>query len=147
MLVETEAGRILKQEWRKAAVAGNEASVTRLLEAGQDVDAKDRYGQTALMLAATHGHDDVVRVLLAHGAETNVTAKFGLSALMLAVVNRHVGIARQLVDAGSDVSLEGSGAPGFAGKTALELAEHAGLTEITQYIAAARQYRSRTPRV
>lgn len=128
----------MKPEWREAAVAGNESSVMRLLAAGQDVDAKDRYGQTALMLAATHGHDGVVRILLAHDAETNVTAKFGLSALMLAVINRHADIARRLVDAGSDISLEGSGAPGFAGKTALELAQQAGLTDLARYIAAIR---------
>jgi ankyrin repeat protein len=127
----------VKQELCDAAAAGDETSVARLLTAGADVDAKDRYGQTALMLAATHGHDGVVGILLAHGADTDVTAKYGLSALMLAVVNRHAKTARQLVDAGSELSLKGSGAPGFAGKTALDLAEHAGMTEIAEYISAA----------
>lgn len=127
----------MKQELCDAAVAGDETSVARLLTAGADVDAKDRYGQTALMLAATHGHDGVVGILLAHGADTDVTAKYGLSALMLAVVNRHAKTVRQLVDAGSELSLKGSGAPGFAGKTALDLAEHAGMTEIAEYISAA----------
>lgn len=127
----------MKQEWRDAILAGDETNITRLLAAGGDVDAKDRYGQTALMLAAVHGHSDTVRILVTHGADTNVTAKFGLSALMLAVVNGHADIARQLVDAGTDLSLKGSGAPGFAGKTALELAEHAELTELAAYIAAA----------
>ncbi len=127
----------MKQEWRDSILAGDEVNLMRLLAADEDVDAKDRYGQTALMLAATHGHSAIVRVLLAHGADTDVTAKFGLSALMLAVVNRHADIARQLVDAGTDLSLKGSGAPGFAGKTALELAEHAELKELAAYIAAA----------
>ena len=127
----------MKQEWRDAAVAGDETSITRLLTADEDVDAKDRYGQTALMIAATHGHDGVVRILLAHDADTDLTAKYGLSALMLAVVNRHAGIVRQLVEAGSDLSIKGSGAPGFAGKTALDLAEHANFTEIAAYISDA----------
>lgn len=127
----------MKQEWHDAAVAGDETSITRLLTAGEDVDAKDRHGQTALMLAATYGHDGVVGILLAHGANTDVTAKYGLSALMLAVVNQYAKIARQLVDAGSELSLKGSGAPGFAGKTALDLAEHAGMTEIAKHISAA----------
>ena len=127
----------MRQEWRDAALAGDEASVMRLLAAGADVDAKDGYGQTALMLAATHGNDGVVRVLLAQGADTDITAKYGLSALMLAVINRHVNSARQLVDAGADLSSTGSGAPGFAGKTALDLAQHGGLTELAAYIAAA----------
>lgn len=128
----------MNQEWHDAVVAGDETSITRLLTAGEDVDAKDRYGQTALMLAATHGHGGIIRILVARGADTNVTAKFGLSALMLAVVNGHADIARQLVDAGSDLSLKGTGAPGFAGKTALDLAEHANLTELAEYISAAR---------
>jgi uncharacterized protein len=128
----------VNQEWRDAILAGDEASLTRLLAVGEDINAMDRYGQTALMLAAMHGHNGIVRILLTHGADTDAAAKFGLSALMLAVINRHADIARQLVDAGSDLSLKGTGAPGFAGKTALDLAEHANLTELAEYISAAR---------
>lgn len=127
----------MKQEWRDSILAGDETSIMQLLAAGEDVDAKDRHGQTALMLAATHGHSGIVRILLVHGADTDVTAKFGLSALMLAVVNRHVDIARQLVDAGSDLSLKGAGAPGFTGKTALDMAEQSNLTELAEYISTA----------
>ena len=41
---------------------------------------------------------------------------------MLAVINGHVEIARRLVGAGADRTCRGSGAPGFAGKTAHDLA-------------------------
>lgn len=127
----------MNQEWRDAILAGDETNIMRLLAAGTDIDAKDRYGQTALMLAAMHGRDGVVGILLAQGVDLDVTAKFGLSALMLAVINRHADSARRLVDAGANLSLTGSGAPGFAGKTALDLAEHGGLSELVAYIAAA----------
>ena len=56
---------------------------------------------------------------------------------MLAVINRHPDIARQLVDAGADLSTQGSGAPGFADKTAQDLATDAGLGELATYIADA----------
>lgn len=91
------------------------------------------------MLAATHGRDDVLRLLLNNGADMDVTAKYGLSALMLAVINRHSGIAKQLVDAGANTQLVGSGAPGFAGKTAHALSEHGGLAELAGYLARAEQ--------
>ena len=41
---------------------------------------------------------------------------------MLAVINGHVDVVRLLVRAGVDPELQGIGAPGFAGKTALDLA-------------------------
>ena len=108
--------------WRDAVTRGDAAAVRALLMDGADVDARDRHGQTALMLAAHAGHDGVTAVLLEHGAALNVTAKFGLSALMLAIVAGHPDTARLLARAGADRSLRGTGAPGFAGKTAHDLA-------------------------
>jgi ankyrin repeat protein len=95
-----------------------------------DPDARDRYGQTGLMLAAHAGHGAIVDLLIAHGANLDVTAKFGLSAVMLAVVAGRPEVARQLARAGCNLSLRGTGAPGFAGKTASDLAEARGLSEL-----------------
>jgi uncharacterized protein len=94
----------------------------RLAANGVGLDARDPHGQTALMLSARRGHGPVVAWLFALGAALDCTAKYGLSALMLAVVGGHVAIVRQLAEAGADVGLRGTGAPGFAGKTALDLA-------------------------
>jgi ankyrin repeat protein len=74
------------------------------------------------MVAAKRGDTETVRWLVAHGASLDRVAKFRLSALMLAVVNGHLDVARILADAGADLTLRGSGAPGFAGKRALDLA-------------------------
>jgi len=127
----------MRDDWRKAVIGGDSRVIERLLAEGVDIDGRDRYGQTALMLAALHGRDELARLLLENGADLDVTAKYGLSALMLAVINRHSGIARRLVDAGASTTLRGSGAPGFAGKTAHQLAEHGGLAELAVYIAGA----------
>lgn len=120
--------------WEEAVTRGDVLTVRALLERGVAVDARDRYGQTALMLAAHAGHHQVVESLIAHSANLNVTAKFGLSALMLAVVAGHPEVARLLADAGADRSLRGTGAPGFAGKTAYDLAVERGMLELATVV-------------
>lgn len=128
----------MKSEWRRAAVDGDVDLIERRLDEGQAVDALDSYGQTALMLAATYGRKPVVDLLLAHDADPDLTAKYGLSALMLAIVNRHTDVAAALVAAGADTTLRGTGAPGFAGKMAGDLARDAGFTDLGRAIALAR---------
>ena len=128
----------MREDWRNAAIAGNRSVIARFFAEGSDINKRDRYGQTALMLAAQHGRAEVVRILLEHGADLDVTAKYGLSALMLAVSNGHTEVAKQLIDAGANTQLRGNGAPGFAGKTAGELAEYGGLTDLADYLAGSK---------
>ena len=117
--------------WEDAIKLGDVPIVLDLLRRGTDVDARDRYGQTALMLAAHAGHRDVVETLIAHRAKLNITAKFGLSALMLALIAGHAEVARLLAKAGADLTHRGTGAPGFADKTAYDLAVECGLLELS----------------
>jgi uncharacterized protein len=112
----------MTSEWRDAVRRGSVDELERLLASGADIDARDKHGQTALTLAAREGRAESVAWLVGHGATLDVTAKYGLSALMLAVVNGHVDVVRILVRSGANLELQGSGAPGFAGKTALDLA-------------------------
>jgi len=125
----------VQPELEHAATSGDVLALETLLQAGADVDAKDRYGQTALMLAAHHGHLVAVEALLRRRANLNFTAKFGLSALMLAIVAGHEAIARALVRAGADLALRGSGAPGFANKTAFDLASERQMKALCDDIA------------
>jgi uncharacterized protein len=108
--------------WKDAVRRGSIDELQHSLASGTDVDARDEHGQTALMLAAVDGHTHVVEWLVGRGAGFDHTAKYGLSALMLAAVNGHVNIVRILARAGANRELLGTGAPGFAGKTALDLA-------------------------
>ena len=125
-------GHAVDPSWEKAIKQGDFEAVCAQLDRGTNVDALDRHGQTGLMLAAVAGHYGVAETLVEHGADLNVTAKYGLSALMLTVVNGHTEIARLLVRAGADLSLRGTGAPGFANKTASDLAEARGLRELAR---------------
>jgi uncharacterized protein len=117
-------------DWEFAIKHGDVATVIDRLDRGVNVNERDRYGQTGLMLAAHAGQGEVVQALLAHQVDLNVTAKFGLNALMLAVIAGHVDIAVRLVKAGTDLSARGSGAAGFVDKTAYDLAMERGLPEL-----------------
>ncbi|HSR56124.1 MAG TPA: ankyrin repeat domain-containing protein, partial [Alphaproteobacteria bacterium] len=77
----------MDERWRQAALTGDLKTLEACIEDGSDINARDSYGQTALMLAAPRGFENIVRRLIAAGADLDVTAKYGLSALMLAVVN------------------------------------------------------------
>jgi ankyrin repeat protein len=112
----------MTSEWKRAVMAGDAEAVRELLLEGIDPDARDEHGQTALMLAAHHGHAAVVETLIAARAALDTAAKYNLTALMLAIVAGHEDIARTLVRAGANFGVLGSGAPGFAGKTAVDLA-------------------------
>jgi N-acetyltransferase len=126
----------MRPEIERAALSGDVASLEEQLISGVAVDSRDRHGQTALMLAAHHGRPDVVTCLVRHGADLNVTAKYGLSALMLAIVAGHEEVARTLVHAGADLKIRGTGAPGFSGKNAHDLAAEQGMNELCGEIAA-----------
>jgi ankyrin repeat protein len=122
---------MMEPAWEDAIKRGDVQIVLELLGQGIDVDARDRFGQTALMLAAHAGYRKIVETLVDHCANLNITAKFGLSALMLAVVAGHAEVARLLVKAGADLSLRGTGVQGFAHKTAYDLAVERGMLELS----------------
>ena len=53
-----------------AARSGSTETVTRLVETGADINAKEKgFGQTALMVAAGLDRADVVKLLMARGAD------------------------------------------------------------------------------
>ena len=113
----------MTRDWERAVRQGDIGALERvwILEK-PDIDARNAQGQTALMIAALEGHGSTISWLIERGAALNVTAKYGLSALMLAVVRDHADAARRLLEAGADTRLRGTGAPGFANKTAFDLA-------------------------
>ncbi|MGH8632362.1 MAG: ankyrin repeat domain-containing protein [Burkholderiales bacterium] len=118
----------MSPELEAAVRSGSARAVLALLRSGSNVDSRDRYGQTALMLAAQGGDLALVEVLIAHRAHLDATAKYGLSALMLAILAGHERVAELLIAAGADPSIRGTGAPGFAGETAGDLAMARGMT-------------------
>ncbi|KAL8574487.1 hypothetical protein ACOMHN_060157 [Nucella lapillus] len=60
-----------------AALSGQTDDVRKRLEKGDDVNARDKSGYTALHYAARNNHLEVCRLLLLHGSEVNAVTKTG----------------------------------------------------------------------
>jgi ankyrin repeat protein len=92
----------LNDQLYEAVRKGDAAAVTSLLDKGADVNAKFRYGATALFKAAERGNLEVVKVLLDHGADVKVKDTFyGATAMTWALDGKHVGIVRLLLEKGA----------------------------------------------
>lgn len=73
--------------------------------AADDIDATDKYGRTALMLAAGNNNPDMVRLLLENGADADREDSHGLTALWMAVDNDYLNVAKELIDAKANLEI------------------------------------------
>ena len=89
----------LNDQFWEAVRKGDVAAVTALLDKGADVNAKFRYGTTALFKAAERGHTEVVKLLLARGADVSVEDTFyHATAMTWALDNKHFDVVRALLE-------------------------------------------------
>ncbi len=100
-----------------AARYGQSKDVSYLLDGGMAVDARDAYGNTALIAAASNGQAEIVALLLARGAEINATNNEELTALMAAAVKGYFELAHKLIGLGAEVNAKNNDA-----ETALSMA-------------------------
>jgi hypothetical protein len=88
----------LNDQLYEAVRKGDLALVTSLLDQGADVNAKFRYGATALFKAAERGHVEIVKLLLARGADVTVKDTFyGTTAISWALDNDHVEVVTAIL--------------------------------------------------
>jgi ankyrin repeat protein len=85
-----------------AAERGCISLVERFLDEGAHLEARDRFGNTPLLLAARKGHTELVRFLLARGAEIDHANVAGSTALLRAVDADRRRTAEVLLAAGAD---------------------------------------------
>jgi ankyrin repeat protein len=99
------------------AKEGDVNAVKALIRRGIDINAEDKDGDTALMIAAYYGHAGVVKALLDAGADANKKHRYGGTALMSAAFKGHIEIVKLLLIHGTEVN-----ARTYDGSTALMLA-------------------------
>jgi ankyrin repeat protein len=93
-----------------AVKAGNLEATRVMLDAGADIDAKDREGTTALIHVALEPElgMDLADLLLARGAQVDVADEHGWTALFYAVDNDDPPMVKRLLKAGADKNREDS---------------------------------------
>merc|ERR1719469_885089 len=112
----------------EAATKGDDASISRLVEQGVQVDATDDCGYTAIMKAAANGRHATVDHLIAKGADVNVQSRdpqLLVTALHCAAINDHPRCAELLIRAGADTRLRDG-----ASDTALDWARRENFREV-----------------
>ncbi len=98
-----------------AALQGHIDAIRQHIEAGSNLDEKDQYGSSPLIIAATFGRTEVARALIDAGADTEVRNNDGATALHVAAFLCRTDIVKILLDNGADKS-----AANAAGRTALD---------------------------
>lgn len=115
-----------------AAMQSDVAAVRALITAGEDVNAAQGDGMTALHWAARRGDIDMVRMLIAAGANVRAITRLGnYTPLILAAEAGHAPAIDALVAAGADV--KGTTASGV---TPLMLASASGQVEAVKTLIA-----------
>ncbi len=83
-------------DFLKLCKSGDVAKIEQAIIDGANVNAKDNYGQTALMSAAWGGQTETAKLLINHGADINAKANEGMTALMWAEFFGHTETANLL---------------------------------------------------
>ncbi len=103
--------------------------IRMLSEAGSDINARHRYGGTALLNAAYNGQTQTVRFLLHAGADVNASDEAKWTPLIGAAMNGHFQVARLLIQSGARGNMIDK-----LGRTALTLARANGHESIEKLL-------------
>lgn len=103
-----------------------------LINAGADINARDRIGMTPLLLTCgkfSSGNKELAELLINKGANINARDLVGFTPLILSVTGGVSGIAELLIAKGADLL-----AATKTGKNALSIAEMTGNTKVAELI-------------
>lgn len=99
----------LKRLLLQAADTGDVKELARALTLlGADVEDRNSFGLTALMISAETGHVDCLSLLTKAGANMNARNSSGWTAPMCAAGNGHVECLALLIKAGADIEAKDS---------------------------------------
>lgn len=116
----------------RAASSEDTDALRALIDAGGSLDARDQYGDTALICAASTGRLGNVQLLVDAGADLEVRDTGGRTALMWAASGDHAGILESLIRADASVNATG----GSRARTALMIAAERGCENAARVLLA-----------
>jgi ankyrin repeat protein len=108
---------------------GDLAGVERSLQEGAAANARNRIGETALVIALKKNDLAIAQTMLRAGTDVNLAALNGVTPLMAAAFGGQIDIARELLARGADV-----GAVDRLRKSAMVYAAGEGHTEIVKLL-------------
>ena len=117
----------------RATLEGDLKYLDQLLSNGDDPNARDRNGRTALMFAVINMHSTAAKALIRHRADVNAIANDGSTSLMLAASSGDTESVRELLKWGANLS----GKQRWTGETALSIANMKGYKDIVDLLIAA----------
>ena len=117
-----------------AVVGGSTVEIERLARTGADIDARDGFGRTPLMVAAYRRDVAVARALIGLGANVNALEHQSYDVITIAAVLNDLDTLKLLLAAGGNARAITSP----YGGTALIAAAHLGHAEVVQALLAAR---------
>ncbi len=91
----------------KAISEDRSSEVEQLLHKGADENAKERNGDTALIIATRGRNTDVVKLLINADADVNANNNIGDTALIVASKGGKADVVELLIEAGADVNAKG----------------------------------------
>ena len=115
-----------------AAQAGDVPRIKQLLASKADINTRESYGRTALMIATYAGHLDVVAMLMEAGADSGLLENDKYDALTIAAVDGNTAMVKLLIDKGAKTGLTTSIYDG----TALIAAAHLGHVGVVKVLIA-----------
>ena len=105
--IRAETGMVtvpFSPSWKAAIYKGDAGALRVLLDKGLDVNSRDGYGRTLLMVAGFYGNSEMIKMLLDRNADISRKQKDGYTALTLSL--QHADIVRLLLDKGAVIEKE-----------------------------------------
>jgi len=139
-----DVNQLVELEWQGTFLPIEEAAmhkhyiiVEALLDAGADVNARNRNNCIPLHFAATNGSTDIARILLEHGANVNASGNDNYTPLHAASTQGNVEMVKFLISNGADATMYYGDPDNNYGQayTAYDLAIQYGHREIAQILA------------
>tara|TARA_B100000315_G_scaffold260596_1_gene323303 strand:+ start:2228 stop:2914 length:687 start_codon:yes stop_codon:yes gene_type:complete len=111
-----------------AAAKGDVGKINSLAKSGADLNARDGFGRTALMVATYQNHRDAAKVLIRAGADVNALDSERYDMITIAAVANNLPMMKLAIASGGNPKLMTSPYDG----TALIAAAHLGHVEVVR---------------